>query len=325
MNSQRERLGSPNRKSGKTPIVVLTGPTAIGKTQLALEASKHISLEVISADSRQIYRGMDIGTGKPTKEQQRSAPHHLIDVMDPGEVFSAADFASEALRIIEEVRRRGVVPLIVGGTFLYLKALLQGFFDAPGRSEPVRARLLEMAERSGGESLHRRLLELDPEAASTIHPNDHVRLVRALEVIETTGKTVSELKLQQARLDEPPVEAALLALSADRQTINKAIDERVERMFANGFVEEVMGLLEAGYSPSLNSFSSLGYRQVADYISGSSSLDDAKEATKVQTRRFAKKQLLWMAQDWGFEFLRADETKPNLSRVIELCRWAAIG
>ncbi len=317
MHSSKE---AHSHLSAEIPIVVIAGPTAVGKTRLALAAATQVPVEIISADSRQIYRRMDIGTGKPTPDQQRIAPHHLIDILDPDEVFSAADFAEEAIPIIKRIHERGAAPLVVGGTFLYLKALLWGFFDAPSRSDDIRARLRDEAQRLGGGTLHKRLTELDPETASAIHPNDHVRLIRALEICETTGRTVSALRMQQPSPNEGLFSPTIFALTMERDALNAVTDARVDDMFANGFIGEVQGLLDAGYEPSLNSFSSLGYRHVADFINGMLTLDQAVRATKAQTRRYAKKQMLWLKQDWGFEFLGAQNAESNVSKVVERCK-----
>ena len=306
----------------KIPIIVITGPTAVGKTRLALEVAKQVPVEVISADSRQIYHKMDIGTGKPTPEQRRIARHHLIDILDPDEAYSAAKFAEDAMRIIKRVHEKGALPLVVGGAFLYLRALLWGFFETPPRSDGIRARLRDEAQRLGGASLHKRLMELDPETAGAIHLNDQVRLIRALEIIETTGRTVSELRNEQPAPNEALFSPTIFALTLERDAMNAAIGARVDEMFANGFVEEVRGLLDAGFEPSLCSFSSLGYRLVSDLIDGVLNRDQAVQATKTQTRRFAKKQMLWLRQDWGFEFLGAEDVQSNVSKVVELCKKA---
>lgn len=302
--------------------MVITGPTAVGKTRLALEVAGHVPVEIISADSRQIYRRMDIGTGKPTLNQRRIAAHHLVDILDPDEDFSAADFAEKAIELISMIHRKGAAPLIVGGTFLYLKALLWGFFETPPKSNGIRARLRDEAQRLGGENLHKRLMELDPETANAIHPNDHFRLIRALEICETTGRTVSELRAEQPAPNKGLFSPTIFALTTERDALNAVIDARVDDMFANGFVGEVRGLLDAGYSPSLNSFSSLGYRHVSGFVSGLLTLEQALQATKAQTRRYAKKQMQWLRQDWGFEFLSTHNAESNVGKVVERCRKA---
>lgn len=304
----------------KTPIVVITGPTAVGKTRLAIEVAKQVPVEIVSADSRQIYQRMDIGTGKPTLTQRRIALHHLVDILDPGESFSAADFAEQAKHAIERIVNKGKFPLVVGGTFLYLKALLFGFFEAPGRSDEIRARLRAESERFGGEKLHKMLLNIDPEAAGAIHPNDHVRIIRALEVYEATGRTVSELRREQRSFKRNLFAGDIFALTMPREALGLNIRRRVDEMFALGFVEEVRSLLDAGYDRSLSSFSSLGYRHVADLIHGKLTLSQAVEATKTETWRYAKKQMSWLKQDWGFEFNSARDAESNVTKVAQRCK-----
>jgi len=302
------------------PTVILAGPTAVGKTQLALQVASRVPIEIISADSRQIYRYMDIGTGKPTLEQRAAVPHHLIDIVNPDEVFSAGQFAQKARELTRAIYSRGRVPLVVGGTFLYLNALLFGLFPAPPADERIRNRLLQEAMAQGSERLHRRLMTLDPQVATTIHPNDSVRLIRALEVIEATGRKVSELRRMAARYRAAGPNTRIFALTAPIETIRKRVDARVEQMFEQGFVEEVRRLLSMGYKPSLFSFSSLGYRNVASFIEGKIDLQHAIAATKAQTRRYAKKQLLWMRKDWGFVFLNAENHEANVEQLAGWCK-----
>ncbi|MBN1592732.1 MAG: tRNA (adenosine(37)-N6)-dimethylallyltransferase MiaA [Candidatus Coatesbacteria bacterium] len=304
----------------RMPLIVMAGPTAIGKTHLVVEVAKEVPIEIISADSRQIYRMMDIGTGKPTLEEQQVARHHLIDIKSPGETFSAAEFAQEAIRKINEIRNRGILPVVVGGTFLYLRALLWGFFETPPKSDEIRTRLKNEIRHLGSARLHRRLIQMDPDAAKAIHENDQVRIIRALEIIETTGKTISKLKMEQPAPNAGLFSPLIFALMAERGMLNQRIDARVDHMFSHGFVEEVRGLLDAGFSPDLNSFSSLGYRFVSEHIEGRLTVERAIDATKTQSRRYAKRQMVWLKHDWGFHFLDSVEPGANIAKLVGECK-----
>jgi len=279
----------------RIPILVIVGPTAVGKTEASVRVAERLQGEIISADSRQIYRGMDIGTAKPDAGLLRHVPHHLIDVVDAADAFSAARFAllaREAIRAIHARARRSVV---VGGSGLYIRALLDGLFPGPPASPPVRAKLQEIVRKLGSRELHARLSEVDPEAAGAIHPNDAVRLVRALEVFELTGDPITRLR-ETVLEEEPALEATLIGLTRDRQDLYDRIDRRVDRMMEEGLAEEVRRLEEAG-SAGDRSWKAVGYREIASAIRGEISMADAVERTKRSTRRYAKRQITWFSRD----------------------------
>ncbi len=273
---------------------VIVGPTAGGKSALAIELADALRTrtdthaEIVSADSMQVYREMDIGTAKPTPEERARIPHHLIDILDPAEPFSVDRWLSLAERCIGELREGGVLPIVVGGTHLYAKALLEGLFPSPEPDPGIRARLAGMDPRARRELLER----VDPAAAARIHPNDVRRTVRALEVWETTGTPISELQRQWDAGRVRP-DALLVGLEWPAETLSRRINARVKDMMARGFLDEVRALHEAGRIGP-NAAQALGYRQLIDHLEGRLTLDEAVERIKIETRRFAKNQRTWL-------------------------------
>ncbi len=274
-------------------VPVIFGPTAVGKTKLAIELAKAINGEIISADSMQVYRGMDIGTAKPTMEERQGVAHHLIDVRDPDEEWTVSDFVGECPKSKVEIEKRGKVPIIVGGTGLYLWSLIEGFAFpiAPGNKE-VRERL----EKLPTSNLYSLLSTIDAASASKIHANDKKRIIRALEVFELTGKPISEL--QKLRHEEPRRSVAgsehlLIALDLPRAELYARINARVDEMMAKGLIEEVKGLLAKDYSKALNSFQALGYKEAVEYLDGRWTEAQMAEELKKRTRNFARRQLTW--------------------------------
>jgi len=278
-------------------IVIIQGPTASGKSELAVRLAESLSGEIVNADSMQVYRGMDVGTAKPSPEMRRRVPHHLIDIIDPSCPFSAADFRREAQIAIRDIHSRGKKVFIVGGTGLYIKALTRGLIDSPGGSEVIRERLKAVAQDLGNCELHKRLFEIDPDAAEKLHPNDLVRIIRALEVYELTGRSVSEFRNRHGFGSEEGYSCLKIGIAADKGELYRRIDDRVDWMIRNGLVEEVRQLLSQGCHPGLKSMGSLGYRQVSAYISGEYSLDEAIRLIKRDTRRYAKRQMTWFRKD----------------------------
>jgi len=275
-------------------LLVILGPTAVGKTEVAVDLLSKIKAEIISADSRQIYKEMDIGTAKPPGEIRNKFPHHLIDIIFPDEVFNAAEFGLKARAVIKKLQEQDKLPILVGGSGLYIKAAVDGLFVGPGADGELRERLKERASREGSDALYRELKKVDPEAASHIHPNDQRRVIRALEVYELSGKRISSY--QKERLSPLP-NVVMIGLRKRRDSLYRSINERVDRMIEEGLVEEVKALLGKGYSKDLPSMQGLGYRQIIGYLNGEYSREEAVRLIKRDTRRFARRQLNWFKKD----------------------------
>lgn len=282
------------------PAIFLMGPTAAGKTDLALALARVLPCELISVDSALVYRGMDIGTAKPDRATLQAFPHHLVDVRDPAQAYSAAEFCSDALAAMADITARGRIPLLVGGTMLYFKALLEGLADMPGADAEVRAELEARGLRVGWSALHEELSAVDPESAARIHRNDPQRLVRALEVFKVSGMTMTELRLKQgqARSAEGcfPYTVAQLAIApAQRQTLHERIAQRFDLMLEQGFVAEVERLHQRGdLHAELPSIRAVGYRQVWDHLEGRLSAPLMRERGIIATRQLAKRQFTWL-------------------------------
>jgi tRNA dimethylallyltransferase len=289
----------PHRE--KQSIVVICGPTGIGKTAVAITLAQRFNGEIISADSMQVYRRMDIGTAKATPEEQAAAPHHMIDIVAPDEPFDAARFAVLARTAAAEIAGRGMLPIVAGGTGLYIKALTQGIFQAKATDARIRKRLQEALAQEGPAAMHRRLAKMDPEAARRIHPNDRVRILRALEVFEATGRPISDHHSTH-RFGEAPFRTLKIGLEMARTALYDRINRRVEMMLDSGLLSEVLGLLEMGYDASLKSMKSIGYRHMADFIEGRLPWDEAVRTLKRDTRRYAKRQYTWFKADPGIRW-----------------------
>ena len=270
----------------------LTGPTASGKTSIGLELASRLNAEILSLDSMAIYRGMDIGTAKPTAEQQSRTPHHLIDIREPGEEFSVSDYVSAAERAISEIRQRGREVLFVGGTPLYLKALLRGLFEGPPADWDFRRSIEEEIERAGLAALHERLRQVDPLSAAKLHPNDKRRIIRALEVYKQTGQPISHLQTQFEE-GRSPEQCKVFVLGWPRATLHQRIDARVDDMFEAGFVDEVRKLLEQHSDLGRTASQAVGYREVIEYLTGERSLEETIESVKTRTHQFARRQETW--------------------------------
>jgi tRNA dimethylallyltransferase len=269
----------------------LTGPTASGKTAVGIALARLLDAEIISLDSMAVYRGMDIGTAKPTAAERALVAHHLIDVVEPSENYSVAQYRDAALRTVAEIKTRGREVLFVGGTPLYLKAMLRGIFEGAPADWNVRQRLIEEA-RSDPQGLHRRLETVDPAAAARLHPNDTRRLVRALEIHEVMGRPISSLQ-QQFEAGRPAAECRVFALEWPRADLHERIDRRVEAMFAAGLVDETQRLVDAGCELGRTARQAVGYREVLEHIAGDLDLLSTIELVKLRTRQFAKRQLTW--------------------------------
>ncbi|UZE06832.1 tRNA (adenosine(37)-N6)-dimethylallyltransferase MiaA [Pseudomonas corrugata] len=291
------------------PAIFLMGPTAAGKTDLAIELTKVLPCELISVDSALVYRGMDIGTAKPSKELLAEFPHRLIDILDPAEAYSAADFRRDALQAMTDITARGRIPLLVGGTMLYYKALIDGLADMPAADPEVRAQIEEEAARLGWQALHEQLALIDPESAARIHPNDPQRLSRALEVYRVSGQSMTALRQRQSAqsteaaasgLQQLPYTVANLAIApANRQVLHRRIEQRFTLMLEQGFIDEVVALRErSDLHAGLPSIRAVGYRQVWDYLDGKLTSAEMKERGIIATRQLAKRQFTWL-RSWS--------------------------
>ena len=300
------------------PAIFIMGPTASGKTALAMSLLKHLPVELISVDSALIYRGMDVGTAKPTAEELSHAPHRLIDILDPSEAYSAADFRADALREMAEITARNKIPLLVGGTMMYFKALLEGLSPLPPADADVRQRIEAQAAESGWESLHAQLREIDPVAALRIHPNDPQRLSRALEVFFISGKTLTELtKISGETL---PYHVHQFAIAPTRrELLHERIEQRFSQMLLNGFEDEVRTLKARGdLHTDLPSIRCVGYRQMWSYLSGETDYDEMVYRGVCATRQLAKRQMTWLRGWEGVEWLDTEKPDEALSRVIQV-------
>jgi tRNA dimethylallyltransferase len=287
---------SPSEPPGREPLLIaIVGPTASGKSALALATATALDGEVVNCDAMQIYRRVEIGTAKPSGEQRRMVPHHLYDIADPDEVYSAGRYMVEARRVCREIAGRGRRPIVVGGTGLYLKSLLEGVFSGPARSDELRRRLHRVADRKGPQLLHRWLQRRDPRSAARIQPLDRIRLVRALEVYLIAGAPISSLHSRREPLGGFTI--LKVGLRLPRADLYARINRRVEEMYRLGLIEEVRRLLEAGFSPESKVFEALGYRHAFGVLKGELSREAAIDLTCRDTRRYAKRQMTWFRRE----------------------------
>ncbi len=283
-------------------IIVLSGPTASGKSGLALDLAREFPVEIVNADSLQVYRYLDIGTAKPTVPERHEVPHHLIDVADPDEPYDAGRYVREAERAIGEIRSRGKVPLVVGGTGMYIRALLRGLDPLPADPR-VREELSRRWESEGGAALHAELARIDPETAARVHPSDRLRVVRAMEIAAVAGIPPSRARAAWRSADAGRGRL-FLALRPDRETLYRRIDARTEEMFRRGLTEEVRGLLSRGFGRSLKPMMALGYRHAVAHLLDGVPLPETIDAVKRDTRRYAKRQATWLSSE------------PNLVHIV---------
>ncbi len=275
----------------KEKLVVIIGPTAVGKTQLSLDLAQQFNGEIISGDSMQVYRGMDIGTAKAEPAELALVPHHLIDIKNPDEEYSVALFQESATRLITEINQRERLPFIVGGTGLYIESVTHRFqFSQAAQDPELRERLQRLADAEGVEALHARLADVDPITAQRLHPNDVKRVIRALEIYESTGYKMSDFQL---RAQHSPYDLVMIGLTMERAVLYERINRRVELMIEAGLVEEVRGLLDKGYDASMVSMQGLGYKELIPYLYGEITLEKAINDIQQRTRHFAKRQLSW--------------------------------
>jgi tRNA dimethylallyltransferase len=293
------------------PVLTVVGPTAVGKTAVAVALARSLGGEIVSADSRQVFRGMDVGTAKPTADELRLVRHHLIDIVEPSESYDAARFASDAEAAIAGIVARGAVPLVVGGTGFYIASLFRGLFEGPGRDPEVRALLDERAATEGVAALHADLAEVDPAAASRIHVNDTSRVVRALEVYMSTGMTLSEWQDGPARA--PAYSPRYAGLMRPRESLRERIDRRVDAMMSEGLLDEIERLVSTGALSSTSpAASAVGYRELLPVVErGEGSVNDAVALIKRNTRRYAKRQMTWFRSLEGIEWLDIEGLTPE--------------
>ncbi|WP_313048471.1 tRNA (adenosine(37)-N6)-dimethylallyltransferase MiaA [Atlantibacter subterraneus] len=305
-------------KASLPKAIFLMGPTASGKTALAINLRKTLPVELISVDSALIYRGMDVGTAKPGAEELAQAPHRLLDILDPAEAYSAADFRRDALKEMAEITASGRIPLLVGGTMLYFKALLEGLSPLPSANPEIRARIEQQAAEQGWDALHRELQEIDPVAARRIHPNDPQRLSRALEVFFISGKTLTELT--QTSGDALPYQVHQFAIApASRELLHQRIEQRFHQMLASGFEAEVRALFARGdLHTDMPSIRCVGYRQMWSYLAGEVPYDDMVYRGICATRQLAKRQMTWLRGWQGVHWLDSEKPESALQEVLQV-------
>lgn len=303
------------------PLVVICGPTATGKSDVGVQIAEKLNGEIISADSMLVYRGMDIGTAKPTPSEMRGINHHLIDIVEPDQEYNAALFQEQARAIIADIMNREKLPILVGGTGLYIRAVIDDYdFSGARGSEVYRKKLLKDAEEHGAAKLHERLREIDPGAAAKLHPHDIRRIIRALEVYKYTGTPISSFhKIDRSR--KSIYNLLMFGLSLEREKLYKIIEQRVEFMIQTGLVEEVQRLLNRGVLPELSSMRGLGYKEIIEYLQGKRSLAQSVEILKRNTRRFAKRQMTWFRRDHRIKWLNVDQDDVPGAIINEISRF----
>lgn len=302
----------------KIPLIVVLGPTASGKTALAVELALRLKGEIVSADSMQVYKGMDIGTAKPSMAERRGVPHHMLDVVKPTALYSLADYCADAAKCIADIAGRGNLPILAGGTGLYIDSLLQGTrFDGGERDPAYRKSLSELAEREGGEALSRLLENIDPQAAESLHKNDIGRLIRALEINRATGLTVAEYK-RLSQKEESAYEPCRIGLTYEnRRTLYDAIDARVDEMLQKGWLSEAERLQREGLTGESTALQAIGYKELMAHLKGEISLEEAAGMIKQATRRYAKRQLTWFRRDQSIFWIERDVVKSPLDEALK--------
>lgn len=304
----------------KKPLVVILGPTAVGKTDISIEIAKKVNGEIISADSMQIYKHMNIGTAKPKIEEMQNIKHYLIDEIEPDEEFNVAIFQKKALKYIDDIFKNNKIPIVVGGTGLYINSLVYPLDFTDGITNwDYRNKLNAIAEDKGNEHLHNLLNKIDPDSALSIHPNNRKRVIRALEVYEETGKTMSYFKNRPQNKDNP-FNLLMIGLNMERQLLYERINKRVDLMMEEGLIQEVKNILHMGYNKDLISMYGLGYKEVINYLEGKYTLEEAIYILKRDTRRFAKKQLTWFRRDDRIHWFHVDQYTSRNAIIKDLLK-----
>ena len=311
----------------KKPLIILTGPTAVGKTKASIGLAKAVDGEIISADSMQVYRHMDIGSAKIKPEEMEGIPHHLIDVLEPDDEFHVVKFQQLAKKAMREIWERGHIPIVTGGTGFYIQALLYDIdFDENEKEDACRKELEAYAKEHGAEALHEKLAFVDPASAEMIHPNNIKRVIRALEFYEQTGKRISEHNETQ-RQRESPYAFAYFVLTDDRAHLYERINRRVDQMIEEGLVNEVQALKDKGYTKQLVSMQGLGYKEILDYLDGNCTLEEAIYTIKRDTRHFAKRQLTWFKRERDVIWINKQsfgyDTEQILDEMLSKLPWKA--
>ena len=291
------------------PLVVLLGPTAVGKSRVAIQVAKHFDTEILTADSRQVYRGMDIGTDKPTAEDLQRVRHRLLDLVNPDDAFNTGWYRRAALDHIEQLYVADRLPLVVGGTGLYIRTLIRGLCPAPQADPIVRADLKKLREQAGRTGLYAELIRVDPAAAARLHPNDESKVMRALEVYRLSGRLMSEMQAEH-QFQEAPFSALVIGLYRTKEALYRRIDERIDWQLAHGMIEETRSLLDRGYGRELGSMKGLGYRHIGAYLANEYEHAEMVRQFKRDTRRFAKRQMTWFRKEPGVAWLFIDEDEP---------------
>jgi tRNA dimethylallyltransferase len=299
----------------KPKLVVILGPTGVGKSEIAVDVALAAGGEVVNADSQLVYRGMNIGTAKPSEAARKGVPHHLIDVVNPDEDFNAARYRGLALQAIADIRARGKNPIVCGGSGLYLRALLHGIFVGPAKDTAIRERLEQESQASGLNVLHERLQRLDPAAAAKIHPNDAHRIVRALEVFEVTGKPISDWQTEHG-FKESAFYVLKVGLNRERSALYHLIDRRTEEMIAAGLVAEVEALAASGCALDLPALQSIGYRQIGLHLRGELTIDEAVALIKRDSHHLAKRQLTWFRADKEIRWFDAEKDRDKITTAV---------
>jgi tRNA dimethylallyltransferase len=299
------------------PVLALAGPTAIGKTELSLGLAQEFNCEIVSVDSMQVYRYMDIGTAKASLGERQKVVHHLIDIVDPDDEYNAARFVNDCLEVISDIHGRGALPLLTGGTGLYFQALRQGLFPSPRVDRSIRENLRRRIAEQGSSSLHDELMQHDPGSAARIHPHDTTRIIRALEVLQSTGTTLTEhLRRQQVKAGGGWFKRYIsIGLTCERDALYQRINHRTSQLFELGLEKEVQGLINRGFGPELKSMQSIGYRHMVHYLDGRWSLEECKDTLARDTRRYAKRQYTWFNRDESINWFDRDDAGEIFSYV----------
>ncbi|SHF04165.1 tRNA dimethylallyltransferase [Caldanaerobius fijiensis DSM 17918] len=303
------------------PLIVIVGPTAVGKTEISIDIALRLNGEIVSADSMQIYKYMDIGTAKPTIEERKGVPHFMIDIITPDQEFSVALYKEMASKIIKEIHERGHMPILTGGTGLYVNSIINIMDFSSTADWRLREELKEQAKMYGNEYLYNKLREIDPITSARLHPNDIRRIIRALEVYKLTGKPISYYQLTTQNRPNPDYDVLMIGLTMDREKLYNRIEARVDKMIRAGLVDEVRWLCEKGYKDNMIAMQGLGYKEIIRYLDGQCTLEEAINTLKRNTRRYAKRQLTWFRRDKRIHWIYVDQFSSKeeiIKNILEL-------